>query len=445
MTTAILEQPKTVAHTSARLIDAIVGIIGEDFRQFYIDGDLTLCEDDIITMEFEKDINDEQAVALRKLMEAEPVRGSIVDRLPEVPSTPSSDDNPTPALTELQVKQETAALLEKCTASMDAAVTSAELILGGTSLATYCLVGESCYSALHARKAYIDHDSTVRKTKSQWRSLDVDNYCADYALKVRREFPGLVRPIKESSQIAAKKAGKKADSQVRVIDWISTAVAVRTIEPILKSAGCDGFGDVSYSMVNEFITPMTSFSKSDLDCEVRKDWFEFLRTVLVRLIRTEIEPGEFLAEIDAHKAKLADDKKHEKTAGKTPAQIAAEKKEEETKKANTAAKKLRADCNTGLTTSLSDAMSGLLSDDEVKAIVTTVEKTIGRKVVSGASVAFNPDAFDLDQFKAGMKSLLIRQEFDAIKTVCEHAKRIMVSVNLVDDSAEVTPVIANVA
>jgi hypothetical protein len=365
-----------------------------------------------------------------------PSADSMVARFPEVPDTPSSDANMTPAMAEALLLQQKTEALASAKTAMDTAVASTSRVLGGTKLEAYTAVGHFAYNALVARKACVDIDATIRKTKSPWKATDTDGFCADFSLNVRIMYPGLVKPLKESSQIAAKKAGKRSDNQVRVIDWIEASLTVKAITPILKSVGVESLGEVSYAMVFEYISPYLKFSKTDLSYALDARWIEFIRTTLPRLINEEIEPGEFIAEIEAHSAKLADDANHAKTSTKTPAQIAQAEAEKNAAKAKADAKKLRTKCNEGLATSLDDAMKGLLSDDEIRVIVSKIEKDNGRSVVSKA-VRADLASFTVDEFKAVIKALAAADKFDVIKEIVQAAKRF--EALLADETPAVVP------
>jgi hypothetical protein len=183
---------------------------------------------------------------------------------------------------------------------------------------------------------------------------------------------------------------------------------------------------LSYNIVKEYLTRTVKYSKSALTSEVKAEWVDFLKTELPRLISHKIEAGSFIAAFKKKEEEITLASKLKKNENKTAEQIAAaELKKENDKKAREHAK-LRTDTATALATNLTAAIGGVLSDQEVKTIVETVESQAGRKVVTGepTTYAFDPAQFSADQFKTGIKALMIADRHDEVKAILAHARKL---------------------
>ena len=81
----------------------------------------------------------------------------------------------------------------------------------------------------------------------------------------------------------------------------------------------DSIDSLSYGLVANYVCRKAiSLSKSKLETKIRADWSEFLRVEIPRVAYGRITVGEFIAQLNAHEAKLTDARKASKNAGKTP-------------------------------------------------------------------------------------------------------------------------------
>jgi hypothetical protein len=348
---------------------------------------------------------------------------SLVARMPEIPDVPNSDANMTEAAAAAIAGKLLADTIVAAKEAQTKAVKLASTILDGTKLSIYINVGDACYNAIRLAKAEIDISCANRQAESTWNSDYWDSWCATYSHQVRVLYPGLVRPLQEESEIAAAKARKKADSTVRVGEWIHSALTVGAIAPLVPASDVM---TLSYNIVKEYLNRTVKYSKSALTSEVKAEWVDFLKTELPRLIGHKIEAGSFIAAFKKKEEEITLASKLKKNENKTAEQIAAaELKKENDKKAREHAK-LRTDTATALATNLTAAIGGVLSDQEVKTIVETVESQAGRKVVTGEPTvyAFDPAQFSADQFKTGIKALMIADRHDEVKAILAHARKL---------------------
>ncbi len=348
---------------------------------------------------------------------------SLVARMPEIPDVPNSDANMTEAAAAAIADKLLADTIVAAKEAQTKAVKLASTILDGTKLSIYINVGDACYNAIVLAKAEIDISCANRQAESTWNADYWDSWCATYSHQVRVLYPGLVRPLQEESEIAAAKARKKADSTVRVGEWIHSALTVGVIAPLVPASDVM---TLSYNIVKEYLNRTVKYSKSALTSEVKAEWVDFLKTELPRLIGHKIEAGSFIAAFKKKEEEITLASKLKKNENKTAEQIAAaELKKENDKKAREHAK-LRTDTATALATNLTAAIGGVLSDQEVKTIVETVESQAGRKVVTGepTTYAFDPAQFSADQFKTGIKALMIADRHDEVKAILAHARKL---------------------
>jgi hypothetical protein len=364
---------------------------------------------------------------------------SLVARMPEIPDVPSTDANMTPAIAEAIAEKLLADTIAAAKEAQTKAVKLASTILDGTKLSIYVNVGDACYNAIVLAKAEIDISCANRQAESTWNADYWDSWCATYSHQVRVLYPGLVRPLQEESEIAAAKARKRADSTVRVVEWIHATLTIKAITPLIPASDVQ---TLSYNIVKEYLCRCVKYSKTDLTSEVRSEWVEFLKTELPRLIGQKIEAGSFIASFKKKEAEIETARKSKKLEGKTPEQIAADDLKKENDKKARAHAKLRTDTATALATNFTAAIGGVLSDQEVKTIVETVESQAGRQVVTtpAPEYKFNPDAFTLEQFKAGIRALMIQDKHDEVKAILAQARRFEVMTSI--DSAPTVPMAA---
>ena len=122
--------------------------------------------------------------------------------------------------------------------------------------------------------------------------------------------------------------------------------------------------------------------------------------------------------MEEHEEKLDQAKLDAKHAGKTPEQIAQIEASETAKKATREKNAKESKVRTALSSSLADAMSGVLTPDAISAII--VKSSQDANVNLPVS-ALNPATIGADDILDLLKSMFMLKRFDDLRSICADA------------------------
>lgn len=242
-------------------------------------------------------------------------------------------------------------------------------------------------------KAVLDHAIWQKRNFAKWEDQDWERLCDKVAAQVK-------------FQVAIKDVRISAFARIHL--WVE---AVRPMVPDVEKLSY-------YQVVNHFL-PTLKFSPTDLVGEIKKGWVDFVREAVARQLSDDPLPIKALADsIANHKKRLED----EANAKKDPAKLAeAEHRAQVAKKT-----KAENDLRTKLTTSIDEALGGVLRPEQLVDLVNAVAKE--RKVdlpvgnldaLAGMSVA-EAKLLALALYKAGnlASMIVLRDQLDMmVKTV----------------------------
>lgn len=329
-----------------------------------------------------------------------------------VPSQPESSQ----ASQEVPAVRTLEQLVADYEASLDRTAKSIGRLMDGTKLAVYCEVGEECDAHLHLAKLVYDTQASERKVASEWSETLYDNECAKLSLRVRALFPHLFLAEKESSDEDEAKGRKRRDP-IRVQDYVLTTRGVRVVRPIVG----DCIDNLSYRLCSNYLfRKVVSLSKAKLTCTLKKDWAEFTRTEVPRVANGQISVGEFIAQLNAHEGKLSDAREEAKNAGKSPADIAKAQKDAAQRKAIQEKTRKSAKLNESLTTSLFDALSGVMEPSKVQDIIVKACEDTGVSLpcLNPPDRTIDPSTITADELLDTLRTMMLLKRMDEVRAVC---------------------------
>jgi hypothetical protein len=323
---------------------------------------------------------------------------------PSADAKPDSDVKPDGRMTKAEA-------IRRYEESFDRSAKSIGAILDNTALSAYCAVGEQCWDTIFRAKMILDMEADERKVASSWSPTDYDDQCNKLSVRCRVFFPHLfIGSIEKNDEAEAK--GKRRDP-VRVSDYILAFKAVECLKTIPAVAAC--IDNVSYFLLINYIArKCITFSKNTLMAGVKDDWAEFCRVEIPRVATGQIRVGEFLNQLSRHENKLDEAKLAERHAGKTADQIAQAEAEANAKKKTREQATRENRVRTALSTSLADAMAGILTPDQIGAIIS---KTAQDAKVSLPG-SLNPATVKADDILDLMKSMFMLKRFPELRAIC---------------------------
>ena len=162
-----------------------------------------------------------------------------------------------------------------------------------------------------------------------------------------------------------------AIKSVRIDDYIRVHAWVEAVRPLVPEVERVSF----YQVVNKFL-PMLSWSRTELSGEIKKGWVDFVKaTVAQQVSDAPMSIKDLDAAIQAHAAHL----EAERNSGKSAEQLAEAARRKSIADATRAEMKARED----ITTSVDDALGGILTPTQLVDIVNKVAKDRGVKLPVG--------------------------------------------------------------
>jgi hypothetical protein len=265
----------------------------------------------------------------------------------------------------------------------------------------------------------MDLESARDGAADKWTSDDTDKWSNDYSTEIRVLYPGLVRRATQDIQEAAAKAGKRGDSQVRIMDWIGVMGTVDLIQSLLPDL--DVIATLpSYSFVRDTLARFVTFDKKSLTFAWKSDAHPgFVRDHVRSLCEHKMSVTGFYEALD----KWIDDQTFaRKYAGKSEAEVLALKVKAEARAVAAKDTKLRLATDKALTESLDKALSGVLTDDRVKTIVSEISKSHNVNLFPPPkSVGADPSTFDVKEFQALITNMATAGRLEEIRKITKYA------------------------
>jgi hypothetical protein len=280
-------------------------------------------------------------------------------------------------------------------------------LLGG-NLSGYVAAGTECLNAMVWQKNHLDE--SVRRTnpnvsKTAWTDGDFDRFCNNFGDDVRRA------------------TGLKSEAIVsRVSDCVRVAVFVRETRKLVG----DVVDELPFSLYQKFLTPASlSFSKIDLDGEIKTPWAVFVKEWVPKLAMFGRKGTEFENETDrraaleaaiaAHKQRLEDDR----NATKSVEQVALEA----TKKDLRDKQRVHDKAASSLNTALSEALGGKLSPQEVMGMISSVAEAMNVDLGSSAMTAMKIESGK--DVRLICQALFAQGRYDLLGSLAETASKLM--------------------
>ena len=195
----------------------------------------------------------------------------------------------------------------------------------------------------------------------------------DHAIWQKNQFPAWAD---EDYKRLCERIGDQVKFQVaiksvRIDDYIRVHAWVEAVRPMVPEVERISF----FQVVNKFL-PMLSWSRTELSGEIKKGWVDFVKaTVAQQVSDAPMSIKDLDAAIQAHAAHL----EAERNAGKSPEQLAEAERRKAVADATRAEMKARED----FTTSVDEALGGILSPSQLVDIVNKVAKDRGVTLPAG--------------------------------------------------------------
>ena len=293
--------------------------------------------------------------------------------------------------------------------------------LYGGNLLDHLRYGKRAYNHIFMAKTAMD----VKKSKlghgSEFKDTDHDCLCGNIARKAERRN-------------AIGRDGKKK-SDVRVLDDIR---AYKWTEYVTPLVGAEVLKTLAWSVVNTYLAPKSlAYNKKEMSGSIRVQWVDFVKEWVFAFADFGKEGTTYAGETDyrryltdaiqQHEAALKAERDGKKTAEQLASAAAAKKTQD--------AKRLKDKASTALCTSLSNALAGILTAQEVADCITTTVK--GMNLEPLPITKSDAALMDVDQIihmlgavatdqdaQRFVKTLFDNNKFEALRLVSTYSARL---------------------
>lgn len=320
-----------------------------------------------------------------------------------------------------QDKEADLAKLEEARSAASHAVGSFET---GTAIDVYVAIGETCWHAIYLAYMLLGKTCTSKKVPNSWGEKDYDSQVDVLRTRCMTFYPHL---------FLSQTDGRRDGVVAKVSNYILAYQVVKTLRETFGMLEAEISGISYHAVVNLIGRKMVTFSKVSMDCSMKPSWAEFIKNNLPRLHSASITYKDFVALTKEHEDKLSSGKKEEAVAGKTPAQLAQEKKEADARKKAASSTQGENKVRTDLSTSLSVAMAGGLKPDAIASIIakSAEDANVPLSTFKLERVGLDPATCTNKEVLAIIKGMYFAERFAELRKLSTEIAKL---VNMIDES-----------